>query len=420
LFVYLPGINIYQLLYSLFFIMGSRSFVFASSVASLMLLAVLATSLNVQSANAQQDDLWYPGEGVRQDMYVKYRIQEFDTNDNRPYEMTIYFKEQVDGDWIAPTFVVDQGRVYQGTLKLADNMAPLTGEGSDVPDEMKPYISGYSGSLHWLDSFTTKSAPLSLTQQSWGKIASIGGGEIRPIGTQQVSFAGAQDLCGADSCDTTLVQWHKGVDSKVWIVNGFPFPVKAETYVDVTTGQQPIQYAFELLETGTGQPEAPTSAEQAPTPPLSKTTPRGTYSIEIDWDPAEIQPGSTVAFGLAMTESNGFPLQRVNYDFTVKNASGNVVQELANQNAEFGTATHEVKFDSAGPMTVTVKLNSISGQPAGAGTFTESADFNIVVVPEFPISAAIVAGAVIGLLVLVMRARRTTSLGVLFGSRRQL
>jgi hypothetical protein len=175
------------------------------------------------------------------------------------------------------------------------------------------------------------------------------------------------------------------------------------------------------LETGTGQPEAPTSVEQAPTPPLSKKTPRGAYSIEIDWDPAEIQPGSTVAFGLAMTESNGFPLQRVNYDFTIKNASGNVVQELANQNAEFGTATHEVKFESGGPMTVTVKLNSISGQSAGGGGgFTESADFNIVVVPEFPISAAIVAGVVIGLLVLVMRARRTTSLGVLFGSRRQL
>ena len=163
--------------------MGSRSFAFASSVASLLLLAVLATSLNVQSANAQQDDLWYPGEGVRQDMYVKYRIQEMDTNDNRPYEMTIYFREQVDGDWMAPTFVVDQGRVYQGTLKLADNMAPLTG-GSDVPNEMKTYISGYTGSLDWLDSFTTKAAPLSLTQQSWGKIASIGGGEISPRGTQ--------------------------------------------------------------------------------------------------------------------------------------------------------------------------------------------------------------------------------------------
>ena len=81
-----------------------------------------------------------------------------------------------------------------------------------------------------------------MTAGSWGKTASIGGGEVKPAGTQQVQFAGAQSLwAGVPLCDATRITWHKGVDSNVWVVNEFPFPVKAETYADVTTPPQPIQ-----------------------------------------------------------------------------------------------------------------------------------------------------------------------------------
>jgi hypothetical protein len=390
---------------------------FACALLTLLATSVLAMSLSARSAYAV-DDLWYPGEGVKQDMFLKYRVQEHDTNNNRSFEMTIYFKEQVDGDWIAPAFVVDQGRVINGTLKLAANMQALSG-GGGVPPEMSTYISAYHGSLHWLDAFTTKNEPLSLTAGSWGKTGSIGGSEIRPSGSERISFAGAQDVCQAESCDTTLIQWHKGVDSKIWIVNEFPFPVEALTYVDVTTGNAPIQFAFELLETGTGQPEVPGSVTEVPTPPLGpKATDRGTYEIELDWDPAEIRPDGAVVFGVTMTDSTGFPLERVNYNLEIKDSSGNMVQEFRNQNAELGVATHEVTFNTSGPMTVTVTLNSISGAPAGGGTFTEAVDFGIVVVPEFPVSVAIIAGVIVGIVALMTRAR-STGFG-LFGKNKAL
>lgn len=382
----------------------------ALALAALIVFSILAMPLNTRIAYAA-DDLWYPGEGVKQDMYVKYRIQEQDTNANRPFEMTMYFENQVDVNWMVPTFVVDQGTVINGTMKLADNMAALSG--ANIPDGMRTYVSAYQGSLHWLDAFTTKTAPLSLNDANWGKIASIGGQEIKPMGTEKVSFAGAQDLCQADSCDATLIQWRKGVDSKVWIFNEFPFPVKAEAYADVTTGQQPIQFKFELLETGTGRPETPLTDEEIPVPPLDpKRTPRGTYEVVLDWVPPEIVPGSTVAFGIELRDSTGFPLERVNYDFTVKDVNGNIVREFKNQNADLGSATHEVQFNSSGRMTVNVKINSISGAPAGGGTFTEAVDFSIVVVPEFPFSAALVAAVVIGLVVTITRGG---SVGRLFG-----
>lgn len=385
------------------------------AITGIFFSSLVGMPLGIQNA-AAVDDLWYPGEGVKQDMFVKYRIQEEGTNENRPFEMTIYFKEQVNGDWMAPTFVVDQGKVISGTLKFADNMQILS---AGVPSEMSTYVSAYHGSLQYLDAFTTKAAPLSLTAGSWGKIASIGGEQVTPRGIEKVSFAGSQDLCQADTCDTTLIQWRKGIDSKVWIYNEFPFPVKALTYTDVTTGQQPIQFALELLATGTGAPEVPTSQIEDITPPLEKTTPRGSYDVVIEWEPVTIEPNSVVVFGITMTESTGFPLERVNYDFVVTDSAGNVVGDFKSQNAEFGTATHEVTFPTAGPANVEVKLNAISGTPVGGGTFTEAVDFDIVVVPEFPIGAAIVAASIVGMLVVLTR-YKGLGLGGLFGNRNSL
>jgi hypothetical protein len=390
--------------------MSSKFLVFA-----LIALVLVFGTVNMMNSAFAQTGEWYPGEGVRQDMYVKYRIQDYDTNERQPFVLTLYFQQQdQDGNWIVPAYVeAGGGRVFQGTLKLSETMSPLAG--GEIPPEMNEFIGGYQNSLIWLDSFTTRSAPQSLTSGSWGKIASIGGSEIKPAGTQQVSFAGAQNLCGATSCDTTLVSWHKGVDSKVWVVNEFPFPVKAEAYADVTTPPAPIQYTFELLETGSGQPAAPTGTGEASGPPLDRTTNDGSHII-LTWDPVDIQPNSNVSFGLELRDAQSFPMQNVAYDFTVKDANGQIIQEFRNQQAELGTATHEVTFNSTGPKTVTVTINSVAGQPTGQ--IIQTTDFNVVVVPEFPASTAIVAAAaVIGLIVIMTRARGNNLGNLMFGTK---
>ncbi|HJU35145.1 MAG TPA: hypothetical protein VJ695_08495 [Nitrososphaera sp.] len=336
------------------------------------------------SAFAQTTPVWYPGEGVRQDMYVKYRIEHYDFNERQPFDMTLYFQQQdQDGNWIVPTYVEANGRVLQGTLKLSDTMSPLLG--GEVPQEMREFIAAYQGSLTWLDAFSTLSEPLSLTAGSWGKIASIGGSEVKPAGTQQVTFAGAQSLCGAPSCDATLVTWHKGVDSNVWVVNEFPFPVKAETYADVTTPPQPIQYKFELLATGSGQPPAPTATGQVPQPPLDRTTTDGSHVI-LTWDPVDIQPNQAVNFGIEFRDANNAPLNQVSYDFMAKDASGPIIQQFTNQYAQTGTSSQQVTFNSPGPKTILITMNAVGSRPVGQ--LIESTDFNIVVAGANATSAA--------------------------------
>lgn len=376
--------------------------------AFLVVSAAMVASWNVGTASAQNDRLWWVGEGAKQGMWVKYTVAELDLNDGRPFDIIIYFKEQQDGDWLAPVYVIDQGTVISGTVKLGNNLAAVSA-GMNVPEEMNKYLGAYARSLQWLEAFTPETKPLSLDAASWGRIACIGCEEIKPLRQEQITVPGG-------TFDTTVVGWHKSTNNDIWIANGFPYPIKAQTYADVTTGTAPTLFAFELIGTGMGEPDVPESQPVVVKPPQSKLTPRGTYMVKIEWDPAEILPGSTVVFGVTMSEATGFPLERVNYDFTVADGSGNIIKEFKSQNAEFGTGTHEVTFESAGPITVTVTLNAISGAPVGGGTFTEAAEFDIVVVPEFPIGAAVVAAAVVGILVFLTRSR-ATGIGGLLGGR---
>jgi predicted secreted protein with PEFG-CTERM motif len=171
----------------------------------------------------------------------------------------------------------------------------------------------------------------------------------------------------------------------VWVVNEFPFPVKAETFADVTTPPQPIQYKFELLETGSGQPPAPTATGEVPQPPLDRTTTDGSHVI-LTWNPVDIQPNEAVNFGIEFRDANNAPLNQVSYDFMAKDASGPIIQQFTNQYAQTGTSSQQVTFNSPGPKTILITMNAVGSRPVGQ--LIESTDFNIVVAGANATSAA--------------------------------
>lgn len=334
---------------------------------STVLIISQTTSNN---AFAQVDGRWYVGDGAKSDMYVTYRVQEQDTNAGRPFEMTIYFKEfnQTGNYWVAPTFVVDQGRVYNGTFHLSDLDLTALGN-SEIPQNMTKYRSAYSISLKWLASFVSKPGQ-SLTAQYWGKIASIGGSPIAPTGKASVTTP-------AGVFDTTTISWHKGVDNNIWIKDGFPYPVKAKTYADITTGNPPIQYAFELLATGQGQPNQPESIQEIPVPPLEQRTERGTYIISLTWEPVTIKTGNNTKFGVIFYDDKKNLEREVGYNFAIVDSTGQLFYAKDNQLAPDGTALQNVAFQKPGDYTVKVLITT-----AGSGalsTFVETGQFGIVV-----------------------------------------
>ena len=101
----------------------------------------------------------------------------------------------------------------------------------------------------------------------------------------------------ARTFDTVVVSWYYGKDHHIWINPNIPYPVKAETFAAVTRGNASLQYAYDLLSTGKGQPSMPESTFEAPKPPLTVRTSTGNYYIKLLWDPT-ITANSPEEFGI--------------------------------------------------------------------------------------------------------------------------
>ena len=55
---------------------------------------------------------------------------------------------------------------------------------------------------------------------------------------------------------------------------------------------------------GTGQPAIPKSQTEIPKPPLTLTTPRGSYHVQLLWEPVAIKAGQDTKFGVVLTDQN--------------------------------------------------------------------------------------------------------------------
>ena len=342
-------------------------------VALLIITAVMTNvaigSLGIRSAYAADDNNWYLGKGAKPNMYVTYKISEHDTNEGQPFEMTIWFKQQdKTGNWVAPVFVVDQGRVVNSTFKLS--ALDLTALGtSGISKEMSPYRNAYANSLQWLAAFVPKPGQ-SLSAAYWGKIAAIGGSAIAPSGTAKITVP-------AGTFDTNVISWHKGVDNHIWINKDLPYPVKAQTFADVTTGIAPIQYTFDLLAIGQGQPKIPKTEIEIPKPPLTLQTGRGTYYIQLFWEPKSIEPAKDTKFGIIFMDNARSKIQDVSYSFVITDSNGTVLKDIKDQKAPDGKGTQIVKFDKSGPVDVLVSIDAVGG--GTTGDFVENAKFHLVV-----------------------------------------
>ncbi|HYV52090.1 MAG TPA: hypothetical protein VE971_02240, partial [Candidatus Eisenbacteria bacterium] len=185
---------------------GILSSILLSSVLILSCVAGAATAYIGSVKNVYAQNTWYLGQGAKPGTYYTYKIQEHDTNQGQPYVMTIYFKDyNTTGNyWVAPTTVVFQGKVYNGTLHLSSlDLTPLGS--SKIPVDMRDFLAGYKDSIAWLSSFVPKPG-LSLSAPYWGKIAAIGGSAVAPGGTATVTVP-------AGTFHTTVVTWHYGVDN---------------------------------------------------------------------------------------------------------------------------------------------------------------------------------------------------------------
>jgi len=195
---------------------------------------------------------WYPGENLKVGDYFKYKVCHAEYKDCTDFWFSMWIEKEVTSgpeDVIRVQVLVEDGnKILKGQMDIGK----VTPEyiGGTVSDNILRYASVYKNSISWLSSFTTAEidqpgkGPKAFSKVSWGKIANIGGEQVSPIGIETITVP-------AGEYDTVLVGWKAGgITSHINVVDEFPFPVKAKTWVQVTEGNPPREYEFSLHDYG--------------------------------------------------------------------------------------------------------------------------------------------------------------------------
>ncbi len=369
----------------------------------LICILIVGGVLVTRSAYAQE---WFPGDNAQEGLLVKYRISNFDFKGGSPFDVTLWLNSKDDrGNWITDIIVEDKGQVVTGRLILSS--LTLTPLGGDISPELQPYRAPIKDSLAWLDSYASQIEPKSLTgNRVWGVIAAIGGGSItvKPVGAETIQAAG-------QSWDTSIIGFHYGVDSKVWIKDDFPLPIRARVYTISTQQPIPVQFEFELLETRITDipPEPPKSELQLPKPPLRSLTTSAIFSVELYWEPITIQTDESTTFTLVIFDQQDRVLKNVRYNLLIEDVKGSTVIDEGFL-AEEGQGSHEITFEETGRTHITVTVQgTLGGMPE---RIIEKAEFEIIVVPEFPLSSIIVMGSIVTIMVMMIRFKRVKMPGL--------
>jgi len=193
---------------------------------------------------------WYAGENLKVGDYFKYKVCHAEYKDCTDFWFSMWLEKEVTSgpeDVLRFQVLVEDGnKILKGQMDVG-KVAPEP-IGGTVSDNILRYTSVYKNSISWLSGFVTAEidqpgkGPKDFRLPSWGKIANIGGEQVAPIDVEPIYVRSGE-------YDTIVIGWKSGgKTSHIWVVDEFPFPVKASTWEHVTENPPPQEYRFELHE----------------------------------------------------------------------------------------------------------------------------------------------------------------------------
>ena len=302
----------------------------------------------VSSDSIPDGSSWYAGEGLKQGDFFSYSMCHVDYKECTQFEMDLWIKgdKQVGSEskWLAEVAVFDGNKIIVGEMELG-KIAPEP-TGGDI--ELSKYRGAFKSSIVWLSAFATADdgssgkGPKKFSDKSWGKIGNIGGEQVIPMKIENI-------VVPAGSWETVQVGWKTGgASSKVWIVDDFPFPIKAKTYTHVSEGIPPTEYEFTLLDYKENVQESPiaqykstekgfaaagceTTFEKSVS--VKKPTNNFDYQIHIFYGPEDLVNGCETQWlikFISKYDDTEF-LNQVQYDFLVVDDNLTPLRSLAQE-----------------------------------------------------------------------------------------
>jgi hypothetical protein len=175
---------------------------------------------------------WAVGNMLETNMTLKYRLSHISNNYQEIF-VTFNFVEKSDDNWHVQLEVEDaDGKVTQDMV-LSRHLIPV----GSVPEQFTSQMQMIQGSILWIVDYATTPKYLALGAV-WGTIThGIQSQELKISAIEKVSTP-------AGTVDSYILSYTiKDKQSKLWIVEELPLPIKAEVYDEDGN----LQFSFELV-----------------------------------------------------------------------------------------------------------------------------------------------------------------------------
>ena len=202
------------------------------------------------SGGVDVDGTWYLGEGLKAGNYFEYSLCEINLNNCSPIELKMWIRGEVQNVsetlWDAKVVIIDGDKVIKGSWGLGKT----TPEPILFDEDLFDYVIAVKSSLNWISAFATANeddrlhGPQEFRSGKWGNIGNLGSGRDAPLIPDRMETISSP----IGTVDAVVVGWYVENSNELWIVDDFPFPVKALTYTKTTSDNAPILYQFTLLK----------------------------------------------------------------------------------------------------------------------------------------------------------------------------
>ncbi|MEM1950906.1 MAG: hypothetical protein QXE95_07930 [Candidatus Nitrosocaldus sp.] len=367
-----------------------------------MAAVLVAAALSISSlVDVHAQSTWYPGKGAELGTYFVYTIRDLEYESARELEVAIWLGSRDDqGNWIADVSVNDAGIVSNGKMVLSSiNMQPQSADPS-----VSKYRAIIQRTLTWLGDFANSSDPKSLAPSAWGRLAITGGVPVGVGAPVALQVTNEQITAANTTWNTTIVGFRYAKDSKIWVAENFPLPIKAEVYAFRTEEPIPVQYSFELKRFGRSDKpiELTPGVVEIPKPPLEKFGSTGNVYVLLYWGPQTIMPGQDVQIAAQLYDAGKRPLRETErYTIEIFDGDKSILKQELSNNLQPVT----VRFESEGVKKVVVSYIVPFRTGEGETRLIDRTEFNIVVVPEFPVAIMVILASIMAVTIVVARGR---------------
>ena len=315
----------------------------------------------LQAGGVNKPGDWYVGEGLKVGDYFSYKLCHVYYKECSEFQIDFWIsgEKQIGSEekWVAQTVVYDGNKIVKGEMELG-KVAPEPSGGSQ---ELSVYRGAFKSSIVWLSAYATNSpgdaskGPKKFSAPSWGKIGNIGGEQVIPTAIESIKVP-------AGTYDSVVIGWKTGgYESKIWIVDEFPFPVKASTWTQVSEGIPPQEYRFELLDYKQNVKTDPFFGI-TPTPLIEvkagcpqnydlvekrENTQQFTMIVELKYGPPNPMPGCEIEWFISF--KNKFDqdefISQVHYDIVVVDDEQRPIRSVAQEEGrqKFFTTSGQVR-----------------------------------------------------------------------------